>query len=154
ATALLRCHQGQALDLSVSVLELSRAEAPGVVRMVTRLKTGGLLELAAACGALAAGAPSPGGRAPSALGVRLRGGLQMLDDLSGCVNPGRIAKATEDLRLHRPTWIWAWLAEDPDEAAYDRALVRLRAASTDEERASLAAHLRAVARAGRPRARL
>ena len=53
---LMRCHQGQALDLTVRVGELPQAEVPVVVQAITRLKTGSLLGLATALGAVAAGA--------------------------------------------------------------------------------------------------
>ena len=56
AHCLMRCHQGQALDLSVRVDELGQADVPGVVMATAALKTGGLLGLATALGALAAGA--------------------------------------------------------------------------------------------------
>src|SRR5262249_42059865 len=148
--ALLRCHQGQALDVSIDVRELSRAETPGVVRAISRLKTGGLMELAAACGALAARAGPPVVQALSDFGRDVGIGLQMLDDLSGHLNPSRGHKAAEDLRLHRPTWIWAWLAEGVEPADYDGALASLHVATSDEERAPLLAHLRGVARAARP----
>lgn len=150
ATALLRCHQGQALDVSIDVRELGRDETPGVVKAMSRLKTGGLMELAAACGALAARAEPRVVHALSALGRDVGIGLQMLDDLSGYLSASRAHKAAEDLRLHRPTWIWAWLAEAGEQVDFDAALACLRAATSDEERAPLLAHLRGVARAARP----
>jgi geranylgeranyl pyrophosphate synthase len=150
ATALMRCHQGQALDVSIDVRELAREETPGVVRAISRLKTGGLMELASARGALAARAEPRVVQALSDLGRDVGIGLQMLDDLSGYLSPSRAHKAAEDLRLHRPTWIWAWLAEGREPAEYDGALACLHAATSDEERARLLPHLRGVARAARP----
>jgi hypothetical protein len=43
---LVRCHQGQALDLAMNVVELDMREVPGVVAATTRLKTGALCRLA------------------------------------------------------------------------------------------------------------
>ncbi len=56
--AVLRCHYGQALDLSVRVGELRQREVLDVVFATTRLKTGSLMELAAELGARPR-APSP-----------------------------------------------------------------------------------------------
>lgn len=110
ASTLVRCHQGQALDLAVRIADLDIAHVPGVVATTTRLKTAALCRLAAELGALAAGA-SPDrfaacGRFGEATGI----GLQMLDDLGSLTCAARRAKGREDLRGGRPTWPWAWLA--------------------------------------------
>lgn len=109
---LLRCHHGQALDLSANVYQIRASEVPGVVQAAAELKTGALMELAAVLGAVAGGA-APGlvsefacfGRA---LGVT----LQMLDDVGGLVSQRRCHKGHEDLVLGRPTWPWAWLSTE------------------------------------------
>ena len=109
--AMLRCHHGQALDLEARIDELSAEETPAVVAAAAELKTGALLELAAALGAFAAGADEALVGAWERFGCRLGVGLQMLNDLAnlhGCSEP---AKRHEDLRCGRPTWPWAWLAE-------------------------------------------
>lgn len=108
--SLLQCHYGQALDLSVRMSQLSQNEVADVVMASTRLKTGELMALATALGAIAAGAD---GRVSSALeefGSDLGVGLQMLDDLGGLVSERRCHKGHEDLINGRPTWPWAWLA--------------------------------------------
>ncbi|MCW5809131.1 MAG: polyprenyl synthetase family protein, partial [Deltaproteobacteria bacterium] len=107
--SLVRCHQGQALDLSVRVADLDVASAAGVVETITRLKTGALLRLAGELGALAAGAPAPVREAIGAFAERAGIALQMLDDLGSLV--ARRDKGREDLRGGRATWPWAWLAE-------------------------------------------
>ena len=117
----LRCHHGQALDLSICVTELARRDVPKVVSTVTSLKTGSLTELAAALGALAAGAPADRVEALAGLGRELGVALQMLDDLSGVVSASRRDKGLEDLRLLRPTWPWAWLAEEAGDIAFAHA---------------------------------
>jgi geranylgeranyl pyrophosphate synthase len=116
---LLRCHEGQALDLQVRVDQLQQRDVAQVALTITRLKTGGLLGLAAALGALAAAAPGEHVSAIAALGRELGVGLQMLDDLSGVLNSARRHKALEDLRHGRVTWLWAWLAQELDRSAYD-----------------------------------
>jgi geranylgeranyl pyrophosphate synthase len=119
ALCLMHCHEGQALDLSVRVSALPRRDVPTVVRAITQLKTGALLRLATALGALAAGASSERVEAIGKLGCELGVGLQMLDDLSGVLNPSRRHKALEDLHHGRATWLWAWLAEELDRQTYE-----------------------------------
>ncbi len=112
ATAMLHCHQGQALDLTVSAFTTPRAALPSAVLATTRMKAGCLMELAAAFGALAAGGTGCRVEALAAFGEQLGIGLQMLDDLGSLLSERRTPKAVEDLRLGRPTWIWGWLADD------------------------------------------
>lgn len=116
---LLRCHYGQALDLSLRVGDLTQAELPGAVRSTTRLKTGSLLEFAAELGALAAEASPEVVEALGRFGSDIGTGLQMLDDLSGVAGGKRREKAREDMEHGRPTWVWAWAAErlTPDDFA-------------------------------------
>lgn len=112
ATTLVRCHQGQALDLAIRIGDLAITDVPAVVAATTRLKTGVLCRFAAELGALAAGGAHAG--AIAAFGEQMGCGLQMLDDLGAIASPARRAKGHEDLREGRPTWPWAWLADDPD----------------------------------------
>ena len=115
-----RCHEGQALDLTLRMGRLSQREVPALVETCTRLKTGALMGLAAVVPAVAAGAPA---RVVSALhdfGEQLGIGLQMLDDLSGLISERRCHKGHEDLLHGRPTWPWAWLAEDLGSGEYAR----------------------------------
>lgn len=117
---LLRCHHGQALDLSANVYELRQEELASVVRTTAELKTGALLEFAAVLGAVAAGA-APAlvdelGRFGREMGVA----LQMLDDLSGLLSERRCHKGHEDLLLGRPTWPWAWLSSELSAERHER----------------------------------
>ncbi|MGE3761141.1 MAG: polyprenyl synthetase family protein [Kofleriaceae bacterium] len=111
ASTLVRCHQGQALDLSVRIAELDVADVPAVVAATTRLKTGALCTFAAELGALAAGASDETRVAIGRFALAMGTGLQMLDDLGSITAPERREKGREDLRAGRPTWPWAWLAE-------------------------------------------
>ena len=117
--ALLSCHYGQGLDLSVKLSDLEQSEVPGVVRSCSELKTGSLMGLAAALGALAGGASPEFVEAATRFGRTIGVGLQMLDDLSGLLNERRAAKGREDLARGRPTWVWAWLSTRLDDAAFD-----------------------------------
>lgn len=108
---LVRCHQGQALDLASRIPELSLADVPNVVAATTRLKTGALCGLATSLSGLACGAPTPIVTAAERFGASAGTALQMLDDLGSLTSRARREKAREDLRNQRPTWPWAWLAE-------------------------------------------
>jgi geranylgeranyl pyrophosphate synthase len=124
--SVLRCHYGQALDLSVKLGSLAQREVTDVVSLSTRLKTGSLLEMSAELGAIAAGAESGLLEALSAFGRRYGVALQMLDDLSGLYEEKRAHKGHEDLLNGRPTWPWAWLAQRLDEVSYSRLQHRAR----------------------------
>jgi geranylgeranyl pyrophosphate synthase len=111
SAALLSCHQGQALDLALGVDAVPAHELESLVATTTQLKTASLMELSATMGTLAAGGGERVIAALGAFGRELGIGLQMLDDLGG-LGRARRHKGREDLRLLRPTWPWAWLAED------------------------------------------
>ncbi|MBA3500231.1 MAG: polyprenyl synthetase family protein [Myxococcota bacterium] len=110
-STLVRCHQGQALDLATRIDTLAIEEVPAVVAATTRLKTGVLCRFGAELGALAAGGAQRA--AIASFGEAMGIGLQMLDDLGSLTSDARLDKGREDLRERRPTWPWAWLAEDP-----------------------------------------
>jgi geranylgeranyl pyrophosphate synthase len=118
--AVLRCHYGQALDLSVRVGELRQREVVDVVFATTRLKTGSLMELAAELGATAARGDAESRLVLAELGAELGVALQMLDDLTGICVVRRRDQGKEDLVLGRPTWVWAWLAARCDHLSYLR----------------------------------
>ena len=111
STTLVRCHQGQALDLALSIGAVPAPQLADVVAMTTQLKTASLMELSATAGALAAGGARAVVAALGGFGGELGIALQMLDDLGG-LGAARRHKGREDLRLLRPTWPWAWLSED------------------------------------------
>ncbi len=153
-TTLVRCHQGQALDLATRIADLHLAEVAPVVAATTRLKTGTLCRFAAELGALAAGARDDVRIAIGTFGERMGCALQMLDDLGSLTSSARRDKAHEDLRGGRPTWPWAWLAEHGPFAwgrlaALSRAVVA-GTGDTDELAAALAS---AINNTGRARVR-
>lgn len=125
-SVLLRCHHGQALDLTVRIHERPQREVAAIVRTTTRLKTGCLMELAATLGAAAAGASPQRVAVLARFGHRLGIGLQMLDDAGGLTSSRRAEKGLEDLLEGRPTWPWAWLAEELDSVSYARLQSRAR----------------------------
>lgn len=131
STAMIRCHQGQALDVAVRVHDLTQADVAAAVDATTRLKSGALMELACALGAIAAHAPPSVEAALGTFGREVGVALQMFDDLGSLLSPARRGKAHEDLAAARPTWPWAWLAKTLDETTF-KSLQRLaaQAAST------------------------
>jgi len=142
SVCLLRCHEGQALDLSVRIGDLAQAQVPSIVHATTRLKTGSLLGLATFLGALAAGASGEKLEAIGAFGRAAGVGLQMLDDLSGIVNVQRRDKAIEDLQHGRATWAWAWLATDLPTNTYQQLRNDLRKLRTAAAANSLVERMR------------
>lgn len=152
--ALVSCHQGQALDLALPAHELEPAELAEVVAMSTRLRTASLTELSAGLGALAAGGAQAAQEELGALGREIGVALQMLDDLGGVVADERRAKGEEDLRLARPTWVWAWAAEVTSGAQLAALRAHGREVAGGADPAPLRARLAAaVAELGRARAR-
>lgn len=141
---LLRCHQGQALDISVSVTSLARSDVPDTVSTTTRLKTGGLMGLASALGARAAGASPEVVEAIREFGTGVGVGLQMLDDWSSLNVEARREKGLEDIRLARPTWPWAWLAGSGNQLAYAETVHKARDASLDWEHEQVRQRLQAL----------
>ena len=121
---LIRCHEGQALDLALLVGDLRRGELGSIVNFISALKTGALTGFAAQLGATAAGAPPQVAHTLCGFGKQVGVALQMLDDLGSIVAPGRHHKALEDLRGQRASWVWSWASETLDEHTY-RQLLKL-----------------------------
>jgi geranylgeranyl pyrophosphate synthase len=140
--ALLDSHYGQALDLSVRASTLSRAELPDIVRATTELKTGSLVGLSSALGALTGCAGEDLVSAAVRFGRELGTVLQMLDDLSGILCTGRAAKGEEDLRNDRPTWPWAWLAAQQTPSDFQRLRTMAIEVTQGADPTSLLAELR------------
>lgn len=136
AECMLRCHEGQALDLTVRVDALARDEVSAVVSAIATLKTGQLAGLATALGAVAALSTSRRVDALARFGTAVGVGLQMLDDLSGVLNAARRDKGIEDLTLGRATFVWALLSELLDDEGYARTRDQGRDARAGDARAA------------------
>lgn len=122
---LMRCHEGQALDLALAVGDLRRAELGSLVHFVSAMKTGALTGFGAQLGATAAGASARVVRTLGSFGKKVGVALQMLDDLGSFIAPSRHHKALEDLRGQRASWVWAWASEALDEHTYHQLLKQL-----------------------------
>jgi geranylgeranyl pyrophosphate synthase len=151
---LVKCHHGQALDLSVRVGVLPQGDMMGVVNATTRLKTASLFELAAHVGAAAAGADEDRAAWLARFAHKLGMGLQMLDDLSGIDNPARARKGHEDLGQERPTWPWAWAAHDLEAPAFGRLQRMARRVGAGEDHPELLAEAMRQALGGSGRTRV
>lgn len=139
---LLRCHEGQALDLGSRLSEVKSFELDTVARTTSRLKTGALMAFAARLGAEAARAQEPQIGALERFGTQMGVALQMLDDLGAFVAESRRAKALEDLAGERVSWVWCWAREAADELSFRQLL---RALARRDEHAELCARLGALA---------
>ena len=153
-TTLLRCHQGRRSISRCGSVIPAQGELSGVVAASTRLKTGVLMELSAVLGALAAGAGEERVEALGRFGMELGVGLQMLDDLGNLESDHEGPKQHEDSRLGRPTWPWAWLAQElpPSHFAPLAALAREVEHGRREARHLASAMRLALGRRGRERA--
>ncbi len=145
---LMRCHEGQALDLGISIGELKTSEIDAVVRTISSLKTGALMGFAARLGADVARAPETQRAALSAFGEKVGIALQMLDDLGSFCAEERRPKALEDLAGARVNWVWAWARESLDEVTFRKLL---RSLARRQEHDSLCEEL---ARASEPLGRV
>ena len=105
-----QCHEGQAIDLSTRIDEVTPRQAQATALAISRWKTGRLVSLAAWCGAhAAAGSPSTL-RAAAAFGCRIGICLQMKNDLDELTGFVAGAERCDDMRNRRVTWPWAWAA--------------------------------------------
>lgn len=111
ASVVRECHEGQALDLSVQIAELQSFEVLSIVSAISRMKTGGLLSLAAWLGGVAAESPSELLGTLEEFGMQVGIGLQMLNDLNALKECEGAFTNCDDLRNGRATWAWAWLSE-------------------------------------------
>jgi geranylgeranyl pyrophosphate synthase len=154
---LVRCHHGQALDLTCRASAIQRRDVAALVDLSTTLKTGALIELGCRLGAIAAAASADVEESIAVFGRNVGVGLQMLDDASGLLHAARAHKAVEDVVADRPTWAWAWLAERVSDDTYASLASDLRMSVDD--RAARDRVLTALADAARqsrdlPRTRL
>ncbi len=131
--ALLRAHCGQAIDLGVGVDTLPQEKVLETSLAAMELKTGAFMGLAAALGGALADADDPTLEWLRDFGVAFGVALQMFDDIGNLAKPG--SKQYEDLKLRRPSWIWACAAQGSgpeDYQAFLEAVWRLPDASALE----------------------
>jgi len=115
---LVRCHEGQALDLGIRVSEAKTSELGSIAQTTSALKTGALMGFAARLGAEVAGASDDVVAALERFGANIGVALQMLDDLGSVSSSERLEKALEDLAGERVSWVWAWARETLDEVSF------------------------------------
>lgn len=109
---ILRCHAGQALDLTAHPWTVEAKRIAGVTASIRSLKTAELFSLAAEVPARAAGLTGPRLGAVCSFARTLGDALQRLDDLGALAPGGPVSRSHEDLRLGRLTWPWALVAEE------------------------------------------
>jgi geranylgeranyl pyrophosphate synthase len=114
----LRCHEGQALDLTLRVSEIKRGEVAAIAFTTSQLKTGALMSFATRLGALAAHADQADVQSLARFGELTGTALQMLDDLGSFCAEDRREKGREDLRGERVNFVWAWASEVLDAITY------------------------------------
>lgn len=120
--ALLRAHFGQALDVGVGIHEVPQDRVLAVSLASLELKSGALMAMAIALGALAGGASPERMAALDEFGHCFGVALQMFDDLGNLralpdVSP-EVSKRFEDLYLRRPSWVWGAAARTCGEREY------------------------------------
>jgi geranylgeranyl pyrophosphate synthase len=116
---LLRAHFGQAVDLGARVESLPQCRVAAVCLASMKLKTGALMGFASILGGAIAGASQDGLSILDEFGRELGVSLQMFDDLGNLIGKCEPAKRYEDLRLSRPSWVWACAADNSTSRAYE-----------------------------------
>lgn len=116
---LLRAHFGQAVDLGARVDSLPQHRVAAVCLASLKLKTGALMGFASILGGVIAGASQPVLSILDDFGRELGVSLQMFDDLGNLIGKCEPAKRYEDLRLSRPSWVWACAADSSASKAYE-----------------------------------
>lgn len=117
--AMLKAHFGQAIDLGTPIDRVPRERVRELVLASLELKSGALTAFALALGAAASGADESLVGALERFGKGFGIALQMFDDLGNLLGRKEPEKRCEDLRLRRPTWVWACLASELPEAWYE-----------------------------------
>lgn len=110
-STIRRCHEGQALDLATNVTVIGWEDVASITHTISKLKTGGLVSLAAWLGAAVAGARPEIRKALSQFGMRLGMALQMQNDLAELRTCVLERVPSNDLANSRVTWPWAWAAK-------------------------------------------
>ncbi len=127
--ALNRAHIGQGIDLGVAIDKVNRQDVTALCLSSLELKTGALMELAFGLGGVLSGTTVTSIEQFQQFGREFGVALQMLDDL-GNLEEKKITDASvgsipdgkqfEDLRLRRPSWVWATAATHLDDEGFLR----------------------------------
>jgi geranylgeranyl pyrophosphate synthase len=117
---LLRAHFGQAVDLGVRVDSLPQRRVIGACLASMKLKTGALMGFATTLGGAIAGAPEWVLSILDEFGRELGVALQMFDDLGNLTGKCEPSKRYEDLKLYRPSWVWACAADSSTSRIYEQ----------------------------------
>ncbi|MGE5085071.1 MAG: polyprenyl synthetase family protein [Bacillota bacterium] len=116
---MAKAHQGQALDLGADLLSVPKAEVSQVVEASHLMKSGALVALAMQFGALVAD-ENVDLEQLDHLGAELGASLQRFDDLGNIRFGADDPKALEDLKLRRPSWLWAVIAENASDVEWNQ----------------------------------
>lgn len=117
---LLRAHFGQAMDLGARVDTLEQDCVADVCLASLALKTGALTGFAMVLGGLVAGADENTTSVLDDFGQELGVALQMFDDIGNVTGVREPSKQYEDFILSRPSFAWAWAAENSSRNDYSR----------------------------------
>ncbi len=113
-------HYGQALDVGTDVVSIPEAEVRSTCYACMDLKSGTLTALALEVGALIVSADDALLSRLSDFGRKLGLALQCFDDLGNALGNNPHRKRLEDLRNHRPGFIWAAAHELYEHADIDQ----------------------------------
>lgn len=121
-------HLGEAIDIGVTIDQVPRSQVRELCSSSMALKTGSVVGLALASGAILADSTKETRCILENFGQQFGLALQMLDDLSGIYgllgptletrDPTSKAKHLEDIMLRRPGWVWATAATHCSEEEY------------------------------------
>ena len=110
------CHEGQAIDLAARLDGTQPQEWNAIASTITARKTGTLVSLAMTMGSIAAGGSEYLARELQRCGNQIGFALQMRNDLAELATfAAGSTDRCDDLRNHRVTWPWAWLASQYSE---------------------------------------
>lgn len=110
--ALVKAHSGQALDVGVSMSQVSQSRVRAICLASLELKTGALTALAMEVGAILGGAQALEESRLARFGCEFGIALQMFDDLGNLTEKSVYdPKRFEDLKGQRPSWVWASAAD-------------------------------------------
>ena len=115
---LLRAHFGQAVDLGARMDTLSQCRVVPACLASMKLKTGAIMGFATTLGGATAGASEQVLSILDEFGRELGVALQMFNDLGNVIGKCEPSKRYEDLKLYRPSWVWACAADNSTPKRY------------------------------------